>query len=710
MRATIILVGSGTVGKTTLVHYLRDKSFSVSQSITDGIEMNQITINDIKFSLMDFAGQKDYAHSHSIFFREDAIYLALFMPRSGSSYVELENFLQMIDDAAPTAPVILVTTRADEATLSKEEEASLRSNHPHIIAVMPVDSKSGRGIEKLEQLLANTALGLSGTIRKVPKLFFQFESLLDEFSSQNRFALTHQEFLKVGVEQIKLSVESANLARDLFNIWGSSKILGNGDIVLKPQQLANVLACAISTKRETLDRIGAARDGLLKYDEESLRAIWGGYDRRLWVCEDGATSSFIALLHDSGLAYPLYDLSGKAAAMSLVVAMLPERPPGHPPLPLDVTDTSLYELFIGPDLNYNGNLSISFNQMPSTFISQLQVRTRFCAMIGGAWKHGCALVVKNEGGQDSYAIVYEVGNSLIIISAGKDNSARSVVLLNIISLINERYKTLEVKDLALTHEKCRGRTYYRLDLQECLLDKENGGEVEFRKIKISILSLEIIINFQCKINEAKIITTLNIATDDLHTPEIQKIGEKSKGILVREHSVWGVAEKQRQSKGGVITPLPESLFLLESLVYKAEERKTDEYDMEIKNQLQQCIQDLLFLSNIHSFKDGLNSLWILLQRAAEEGKKAILSAVPLSPHSRVTKPWIALQEAQVAIDEEVVVEDINVTDVTQDSELRVLVTNLLRRTISQLGVHLPKGSVVAVLRDLRKYEVDAAYI
>jgi hypothetical protein len=81
------------------VHRLRDKTFSPGGvTITDGIEMSLIPIGDIDFTVLDFAGQKDYAHTHSIFFKDDAIYLAFLMPRSGSSNVDLENFLQMVNN------------------------------------------------------------------------------------------------------------------------------------------------------------------------------------------------------------------------------------------------------------------------------------------------------------------------------------------------------------------------------------------------------------------------------------------------------------------------------------------------------------------------------------------------------------------------------------------------------------------------------------
>jgi hypothetical protein len=59
------------------------------------------------------------------------------------------------------------------------------------------------------------------------------------------------------------------------------------------------------------------------------------------VCKDGLTSSFIELLHESGLAYPLYDPCGQSVGMSLIIAMLPVRPDGHPIS--DVTEVCIHE-------------------------------------------------------------------------------------------------------------------------------------------------------------------------------------------------------------------------------------------------------------------------------------------------------------------------------------------------------------------------------
>ena len=182
--------------------------------MTDGVDMSQFRIGQINILALDFAGQKEYAHTHAIFFKNMAIYLAVFMPRAGAHFNELENFLQMVKDNAPNAPIVLVTTRADESTLPPEEVDRLQHLHPRIVAVCAVDSKSGTGIAALEQLLEGIALKQEDTIRKVPKRFFKFEQHLAQLAAGGRFSLSPEEFLNAGVKKIKLTI--VLLARDIF--------------------------------------------------------------------------------------------------------------------------------------------------------------------------------------------------------------------------------------------------------------------------------------------------------------------------------------------------------------------------------------------------------------------------------------------------------------------------------------------------------------
>ena len=506
-RATVILVGGGTTGKTTLVHCLKESSFSQdSLTMTDGIEMHHLALGGIDFTVMDFAGQKEYFHTHNIFFKSTAIYLAFFMPRSGASYKELECFLQMVEDCAPSAPVILVTTRSDEAVLSADDENVLKGRHPYLRNIVAIDCKSGSGISALKELLVSTALQQTHTERKVPAQFFKLEQNLFEIAESGCFSLTAAEYFEIATEKYELSEVSSYLARDLFNSWGAVHVLSNGEVVLRPQLLADVLACIITKKTETLSRIGYARDGLLKHDEDSLCAIWKEYPRHLWHCgtdtstsspsssssssssSPSSSSSFLDLLHQSNLAYPLYGPDGHPLGASLVVAMLPDKPDGY--TDSDITNQSLCKLF--KDEGSHECLCVVFLQIPSTFMCHLQVRLKSYVTIGGGWRHGCRIVVKGKAGtKDSYAVVYEKENSLYVLSSGNGNTARSTVLITMLSVMRVSHPTLEVKDYILSHDLCKGRVWDREELEEAVVAP---GYVEFKKVKIPVQSLNILFN------------------------------------------------------------------------------------------------------------------------------------------------------------------------------------------------------------------------
>jgi len=150
-RCQVLIVGHGAAGKTTLVHRLEKDIFDPTFTMTDGIAMSSFLIEDIEFSFFDFAGQEEYDHTHSLFFRSEALFLVLHNPRADSTLLRLEDFFTMIDDKAADAQVIVVTTRASDATLEEGQKKELRQRHPNIVDIIAVDSKTNIGIAELKK-------------------------------------------------------------------------------------------------------------------------------------------------------------------------------------------------------------------------------------------------------------------------------------------------------------------------------------------------------------------------------------------------------------------------------------------------------------------------------------------------------------------------------------------------------------------------------
>ena len=378
-RTVLILVGNGNAGKTTLVRRLQKRSTDAIKA-TDGIEVNDINIEDVQFKVMDFAGQAEYAHTHALFFNDEAIYLAVFNPRS-DSLSALSKLLQMVKDFAPRAKVLLVLTHADEKCKLTEDciNRFRQPFHNMLEQYFSVDSKSGTNIASLEKYLVKLAKKQRFTRKNVPNTFLKLEEALKTERYSTMFSIPPDEFHELAIsDQVGLPKEDVDLAEDLLVRWGNLYRLSNRHLVLRPQELADVLACVIGCNVKHLE---GSCSGEFNYDDNAvLKAIWGGKERGsasltfpadlyTWQSEpahpaeiDGSFSPttttttaaavnsgdchgddhregpssipghaavppFVQLLFDSRLAFPLFDEQGQPLYRALVPAMLPEVPP-----------------------------------------------------------------------------------------------------------------------------------------------------------------------------------------------------------------------------------------------------------------------------------------------------------------------------------------------------------------------------------------------
>jgi GTPase SAR1 family protein len=139
-RAKIILLGPGEAGKTTLLHRLVHGKFEGGYGMTDGINMTEMVIDDLKFIFWDFSGQHIYFNTHLLFFSEQALYLLVWNPRQHEHYSYVRIYLNMIRNYAPLAPVILVTTHAkDTSRVTDYTLKMIQNNHTQEPSICSLD-------------------------------------------------------------------------------------------------------------------------------------------------------------------------------------------------------------------------------------------------------------------------------------------------------------------------------------------------------------------------------------------------------------------------------------------------------------------------------------------------------------------------------------------------------------------------------------------
>ena len=119
----ISLVGRERAGKTTLAKALQSSTGICDDNVdiakTDGLEISDINLENIKLRMFDLAGDIDFIETHTMFISEGTLYLAVFDLRSFSInsnsnfFGRIEVWLSSIYAQAPQSRVILVGTHAD---------------------------------------------------------------------------------------------------------------------------------------------------------------------------------------------------------------------------------------------------------------------------------------------------------------------------------------------------------------------------------------------------------------------------------------------------------------------------------------------------------------------------------------------------------------------------------------------------------------------
>eukprot|EP01035_Chromulina_nebulosa_P069436 gene69436-biopygen33053 len=132
-----------------------------------------------------------------------------------------------------------------------------------ICGVFPVDSRSGHGVDSLRQFLVQKAMD-GPSIRRVvsvalPRMIDRIVRFAEE--SPETFSVSRQQLLAVmGAPDLPIE-EQIQLVEQLVSFGtihklssGSSGSSGDPVFILRPQQLADVLACVVTKKPETMKR------------------------------------------------------------------------------------------------------------------------------------------------------------------------------------------------------------------------------------------------------------------------------------------------------------------------------------------------------------------------------------------------------------------------------------------------------------------------
>ncbi|MGK7932687.1 MAG: COR domain-containing protein [Microcystaceae cyanobacterium] len=221
-EAKILLVGQGSVGKTSLIRRLIYNNFDPLQDKTDGLDIRswQIELHSqqINLNLWDFGGQEIYHATHQFFLSQRSVYLVVLDSRLDETDNQLEYWLQIIKSYGSNSPIIIVINKVDQHTLDLDYRG-LRSRHPNIKSFIETSCKTSKGISELKEAIIQEVSELEHIYTPLPHPWLSVKQQLEEMKEKNWDYMSYRQYQEICQEEgIETDEEQVHLIRFLHDL------------------------------------------------------------------------------------------------------------------------------------------------------------------------------------------------------------------------------------------------------------------------------------------------------------------------------------------------------------------------------------------------------------------------------------------------------------------------------------------------------------
>ena len=192
-EAKLLIVGQGSVGKTSLVNRLLHNRFNQHENKTEGISIQSWQVRDIQLNVWDFGGQEIMHATHQFFLTKRSLYLLVLDSRSNEEGNQLEYWLKIIQSFGGKSPVIVIGNKIDQHQLELDRRG-LQLKYPNIKAFIETSCQTGEGIESLEAVIAKEVNQLNHIKDELPLSWFELKNQLEQMK---RDYIPYPEYIKL---------------------------------------------------------------------------------------------------------------------------------------------------------------------------------------------------------------------------------------------------------------------------------------------------------------------------------------------------------------------------------------------------------------------------------------------------------------------------------------------------------------------------------
>ncbi|NJR23767.1 MAG: GTP-binding protein [Richelia sp. CSU_2_1] len=420
-EAKVLLVGQGSVGKTSLINRLINNKYNPNEPQTDGLNITnwQITVNtkNVKLNIWDFGGQEIYHATHQFFLTKRSLYLLVCNCRTSEDENRLEYWLKLIESFGDASPVIIIGNKCDEQPLDINRKA-LRDKYPNIKAILETSCQSGTGIDELRNAIHAEISELKEVYDLLPLSWFQVKQRLENLDKD---FITISEYATIcATENILAETDQTQLIGLLHNLgivlnFREHPILQSTNI-LNPHWVTEGIYALLSD-----DELKVKTKGILTYADLSRILDSTKYPSHRYHC-------LTSLMEEFQLCFPIGNCG---APTFLIPGILPKEEPQNTEL-------------AGETLEFQYHYRILPDSILSRFIVLTHEKIHNCTH----WRTGVMLEYR-EGAE-----VYNIARiksdpedeKIFIAVSGRESTRRSFLSLirDTFAKIHNSFANLEI--------------------------------------------------------------------------------------------------------------------------------------------------------------------------------------------------------------------------------------------------------------------------
>jgi small GTP-binding protein domain len=182
-EAKVIVVGEGSVGKTSLIKRIVHNQFSRHEARTEGIEITPWIVTthagvDVTLNTWDFGGQEIMHATHQFFLTKRSVYVLVIDARQDEDQNRLEHWLKTVQGYSGGSPIIVVGNKVDESHFDIDVRG-LTAKYPDITKIFGVSCQDSTGMDELRDALTDAVSNLPHVSDLLPESFFEVKTYLE---------------------------------------------------------------------------------------------------------------------------------------------------------------------------------------------------------------------------------------------------------------------------------------------------------------------------------------------------------------------------------------------------------------------------------------------------------------------------------------------------------------------------------------------------